>query len=216
MGVVAAGWMVLGMFPVLLRHPLVGASLVGSRRRRDVARVGGRRRDRDGAERRFEADTLRSLMPYVAAYFLVIVFLPLATSTDAWHFELGLTGAGNNVDQQQLRLLEPVASLTMLGYSWPKRADDANNRSRAMLVRVAPECALVALAMEASRGFQPGTGASAITLVADGRRCRARSGDLPQPARPRALDCSRTAHESREDLVLPAAANGALPFRAPD
>ena len=29
MGVVAAGWMVLGTFPVLLRHPLVGASLVG-------------------------------------------------------------------------------------------------------------------------------------------------------------------------------------------
>ena len=80
-------------FPVLLRHPLVGASLVGlvgvATWHESAARPA-----REGAERRFEAETLRSLTPYVAAYFIVIVFLPLATSIDAWHFELGLTGRG--------------------------------------------------------------------------------------------------------------------------
>jgi glycopeptide antibiotics resistance protein len=164
MGVVAAGWMVLGAFPVLLRHPLLGASVVGL--------VGlatwhesGPAPTQDGAERRFETDTLRSLAPHVAAYFIIVVFLPLAAATDVWHFGLGLTGAGNNLDQQQLRLLEPVASLTMLGYIIAEARGRREQSFGSALARVAPECALVGMAMEASRGFQPGTGASAITFV---------------------------------------------------
>jgi len=163
MGVVASGWMVLGTFPVLLRHPFMGASLVGVVGVATWHESAGQS-VRDGAERRFEADTLRSLTPYVVAYFAVIVFLPLASGIGAWHFALGLTGAGN-VDQQQLRLLEPVASLTMLGYIMAESRGRREQSFAWVVTRVAPESALVAAVIEVSRGLQPGAGASAITLV---------------------------------------------------
>ena len=163
-GLVACGWMVLGTFPVLLQRPLIGTSL--------VAHVGLAtwhesipQPSREGADRRFEADTLRSLGPYVAAYFIVVVFLPLTGTTGPWHFEFGLTGDGNNIDQQQLRLLEPVASLTMLGYIIAEARGRLEQSFGVVLARVAPECALIGLVMEVSRGFQPGAGASVMTFV---------------------------------------------------
>jgi glycopeptide antibiotics resistance protein len=162
-GGVAAGWMIVGTFPVLLRSPLIGASLVGlvGLATWYEAAPGA---SRDGADRRFETDTLRSLAPYVAAYFVVIVFLPLAGATGAWHFALGLTGSGNNLGEQQLRLLEPVASLTMLGYIIAEARGRRELSFGAVLTRAAPECGIVAAAIETSRGFQAGTGASAVTL----------------------------------------------------
>ena len=186
MGAVAAGWMVLGMFPVLLRHPIVGASSWDS----SVWRRGtnrGRRRPSDGAERRFETDTLRSLAPYVAAYFIIVVFLPLAAATDVWHFGLGLTGAGNNLDQQQLRLLEPVASLTMLGYI----IAEARGRREQSFGSAWPASRRNARSSDGDGGeprLPAGYGRKRHHPRLDGGRRRSRGGDLPQPTRPRPLD----------------------------
>lgn len=163
-GFVAAGWTVLGIFPVLLRSPFIGVSL--------AALVGlstwyeaGPGPQREGAERRFESETLRSITPYVIAYFLVVVFLPLTGPTDSWHFALGMTGGGNDVDQQMLRLLEPVASLTMLGYIIAEARGRREQSFGAVLTRIGPEAAVIAVVLEASRGFQPGTGASGVTFL---------------------------------------------------
>lgn len=164
MALIACGWMLLGVFPIMARHPLLGLALVllvGMATWHESAPAA----PRAGAERRFEVETLRSLTPYVAAYFIVVVFLPLTGPTDPWRFEFGLTGGGNNIDQQQLRLLEPVASLTMLGYIIAEARGRLEQSFGVVLLRTAPECALVGLAMEVSRGFQPGAGASVMTFV---------------------------------------------------
>ena len=88
---VAAGWMVLGTFPVLLRYPLIGIALVavvGLMTWYESSRsVAG-----NAADRRFEAEALRSAAQYVAVYFVAIVLLPLAAGIGGWRLELGLTG----------------------------------------------------------------------------------------------------------------------------
>ena len=161
----AAGWMVLGTFPVIRRYPLAGVALVvfvalvaWFESSREVESLGH-------AERRFESEALRSAAPNIALYFLIVVLLPLAAGIDRWRFDLGLTGSGNDVGQQQLRLLEPVASLTVLGYIIAEARGRLELPFRDVAGRVVVECALVALAIEMSRGFQRGVGASGVQFV---------------------------------------------------
>jgi len=61
--------------------------------------------------------------------------------------------------------LEPVASLTVLGYLLAEARGRRELSFKAIAARVAAECACVALAIEGSRGFQRGVGASGVQLV---------------------------------------------------
>jgi glycopeptide antibiotics resistance protein len=164
MGALAGGWMVLGTFPVLLRHPLIGIGLVAV-----VAMTTWYESSHPAAthapERRFEADALRSAVPYIAVYFAALVFLPLGSGVDRWHFEIGLTGSGSDPTEQMLRLLEPVAALTVFGYLLAEARGRRELSFRAVAGRVAVECSGVAIAIEASRGFQRGVGASGVQLA---------------------------------------------------
>ena len=127
MSLVAAGWMTLGVFPALLRYPplTVGIVAVSLGLRRSTTRRAGIH----GDERRYEADILKSAMPYVAVYFLDVVFLPLAAGVDRWHFQAGLTGGQGDLSRQIVRLLEPVTSLALLAISSPRRVVVASFRS---------------------------------------------------------------------------------------
>jgi VanZ family protein len=156
--VVAGAWMVVGTFPVLIRYPVLGPSIVML-----VMLTTWYETSRPldpGGERRFEADALRSAAPYIAVYFVAIVLLPLALGVGPWRWALWLTGSRNDITQQQLRLLEPVASLTVLGYLLAEARGRLEMPFRRIVGRVAVECGLVALAIELSRGFQRATGAS--------------------------------------------------------
>lgn len=164
---VAGAWMVLGTFPALIQFPVLGVSLVALvmlttwyETSRPLA---------EGAERRFEAAALRSAAPYIAVYFVAIVLLPLALGIGDWQWALSLIG-GHSIEVQQMRLLEPVASLTVLGYMLAEARGRSEVPFRRILRRVAIECGLVALVIELSRGVQRGTGASVaqftITLAA--------------------------------------------------
>lgn len=161
---VAAGWMIVGTFPVILRNPGVGTALVVL-----VALTtwfeSSRVAPAETGERRFEAEALRGAVPYIATYFVVMIFLPLALAPSGWHFALGLTGAGNDIDRQQFQLLEPVASLTVLGYLIAEARGRREQALRSSGGRVAIECGLMAMAIEASRGFQQDMGASGAQLA---------------------------------------------------
>lgn len=164
MAALAGGWMVLGTFPVLLRHPLIGSSLVAV-----VVMTtwyeASRPVPEGGPERRFEADALRSATPYIVVYFVAMIFLPLALGIDNWRFEIGLTGSSSDPTEQMLRLLEPVASVTVLGYLLAEVRGRRELSFRAVAGRIAVECACVAMAIEVSRGFQRGVGASGVQLA---------------------------------------------------
>ena len=163
MTVVAGAWMVIGSFPVLIAYPVSGLSLVVM-----VMLMTWHETSRPSfhaSERRFEADALRSATPYIAVYFVAMVLFPLALGVAPWRWAIWLTGSGDNLTQQQLRLLEPVASLTVLGYLLAEARGRLELPFRQIIRRVSVECGLVALAIEISRGFQRETGASVSQFV---------------------------------------------------
>lgn len=160
---VTAGWAALGAFPVVLRYPVAGgvgivlvalASLVRSSQQ--VVR---------GPDRRFETDVLRSTVPYAAAYFLLVIAIPLTAGIGHWHVSLGLTGLDGSLTRQMLHLLEPVASTTVLAYMLAEARGRRELPYWTIARRVVAECGALALAMEVSRGFQRHTGASVAQLA---------------------------------------------------
>lgn len=163
MGGFAVGWTVLGTFPLMLHHPLAGtgfAVAIGL-----VTWYESSIPSLDGGERRFEAETLRSAAPYAALYFIVVAVAPLVFTFGDWSMAIGLTGSGHDPTQQMLRLLEPVASLTLLGYMLAEARGRRERAYRTIAWRLALESTAVALFVEASRGFQRGVGASAGELA---------------------------------------------------
>jgi glycopeptide antibiotics resistance protein len=164
MTLIAGGWTVLGTFPILGRYPLIGASLALLVML--TTWYESSRPAHSGApDRRFEAEALRSAAPYLFGYFLVMIVLPLAAGIGHWRFELGLTGSNNDLTQQQIRLLEPVAALTVLGYLLAEARGRIEETFRATAGRVGLEAAAVAGVIEASRGMQRGVGASGVQFL---------------------------------------------------
>lgn len=164
MGMVAGGWTLLGAFPVLLRYPILGVAMVAS-----VSVMTWYESSRpvpgEGPERRFEADALRRAAPYIAAYLLVMIVVPLGAGIGGWHFELGLTGSANDLTAQQVRLLEPVGALTVLGYLLAEARGRRELRFRSIAGRIALECGCVAALIEVSRAFQRGVGGSVVQFA---------------------------------------------------
>jgi hypothetical protein len=164
--VVAAGWTTLGVFPVILRAPAIGCGLVllvalAAAFESSMPWVRGR----GSSERRFEPAVLRSAVPYIAVYFAVVIFLPLSQGMTDWHFSAGLVITTENAALRIVRLLEPIAALATLGYVLAEARGRREMPFAATAMRIAAECALVALTMEASRGFQPQAGASAMQFA---------------------------------------------------
>lgn len=163
---VAAGWMTLGVFPLILRDPALGVAIVAlvalaTWRTASIPAV-----HMGGVERRFEADTLRKAVPSVIAYFVIAIGLPLATGIGEWSVEPGLTGSDGVLSRQLIDLLGPIASFAMLGYLL---AETRGRRELPFLKtapRIAIECAAVALALEVSRGLQPDVGFSFVQFGA--------------------------------------------------
>jgi VanZ family protein len=157
-GVAAAAWVLLGTFPVLLVNRVAGAALIvaaGVATWILAAKTPAVTRDR-----RFEGHALAAIAPLVAAHILCVVFLPLTSGLGRWQLHLGFTGARGNIDQQTSQLLVPAASITLLGYLLAEARGRRELPFEVDIVAVAPACAVVAVAIEMVRGFQPAAGAS--------------------------------------------------------
>jgi hypothetical protein len=158
--VVAAGWATLGVFPVILRQPVIGGGIVAL-----VALATAFESAipwvRGAQERRFEPAVLRSAVPYIAAYFAVVIFLPLSQGMSDWHLAVR-SAPSLNPALDIIRALEPVAALAMLGYVLAEARGRREMAFSATATRIALECSLVALMIEASRGFQAVGGANVL------------------------------------------------------
>lgn len=162
--IVAAAWATLGVFPVVMRNPMVGVGLIvlvalATAHGSSIPAVHG-----GSKERRFEAEVLRSAVPYLVAYFLIATFLPLADGIADWRIGMWLTGSGD-LSQRMVRLLEPLAALTVLGYVLAEARGRRELRFRVVAGRIVVECACVAVLMEASRAFQRDASASVVQLA---------------------------------------------------
>lgn len=159
---IAGGWAIAGSFPALLRAPLLGGALVAV-----VALASWNELARPaihGIERRFEIDVLRRSVPYLAGYLLVIALLPLAAGLSPWHLSANVMEPGGDEARRMVRLLEPVASFTVIGYLLAEQRGRRELPFRAIAPRVVLECAALAIAIEACCGFQPG-GASGARVA---------------------------------------------------
>ncbi len=163
-GIAAGVWALLGCFPLIFRHPVVGGGIVLG-----VALLtwweSAKPLNIDGPDRRFEIEALRSAAPHIAAYVVVIVVLPLAAGIGPWHFRMSLTGGNGDVDVQQIQLLVPCSTLTILGYLLAEARGRLEVAFKRIAARVVSECAVVAIALEVSRGFERGVGASGSQLL---------------------------------------------------
>jgi hypothetical protein len=108
---------------------------------------------------------LRSAVPYIAVYFAVVIFLPLSQGMVDWRYTIGITAAGDDPALLIVRVLEPIAALAMLGYVLAEARGRRELPFTRTALRIAVECALIALLMEASRGFQRGAAASVVELA---------------------------------------------------
>jgi hypothetical protein len=163
--IVATGWATLGVFPLLLRDPAVGIGVVAlvalaTFRTASIPVV-----HFGAAERRVEADTLRKTVPAIVAYFCVVVALPLTAGFDSWHMVIGMSGSQADLSRQLIALLEPITTLALLGYVLAEARGRREKPFWRTAPRIATECAAVALAMEASLGFQPGVGFSVLRVA---------------------------------------------------
>lgn len=109
--------------------------------------------------RRFEVPLLRSAALYYVAYLALIVAAPLLQEASAWHFQWGFPR--NASDQLEiLRLLELGAAFTLVGYMAAEIRGRTAARYGDSLRRLIAWGGGLALAVEAVRGFDPGSGAS--------------------------------------------------------
>lgn len=165
MGLATAGWMTLGTFPALIRHPVLGTALVAT-----VALwtwVESARPHGDGGpDRRFEAQALRRAAPMVAVYLALLIVVPLVRGTSHWRWEVGLGGWASSLSvEQAVLLLEPIAALTVLGYLLAEARGRRELPFHAGAARLLLECGGVALAIEVGRGFQRAAGASMVQFA---------------------------------------------------
>lgn len=162
---VAAGWLLLGAFPLLPYHPLLvagGGAAVAAATWWEAGRIRGR----GAAERRFEEPALRGAAPWLAAYFVALALAPLAGGVGAWTGWIGFPSPATAIGTaEQIAVLEAVAALTVLGYLREEARGRRELPYRRTLPRLSLECGAVATGLEAARGLQPATGASLAHLL---------------------------------------------------
>jgi hypothetical protein len=110
----AALWFVAGAFPLLAGRPVV--LMLGALVAVAVCWILGRRPPGvSPGNQRFEVALLTAATPVYAAYFALIVVVPLSHGVAGWMVHWGFTNAG--VAQREImRLLEIVAACTLAGY----------------------------------------------------------------------------------------------------
>jgi hypothetical protein len=113
MALVAAGGVLLGAFPALLRAPAAVLALSAL-----AAAVVLRHATRPpGTDRRFETPALRTALPFLALYLAAGAFAPLTEAGSVLGFSLPGDDNGAIRTVEILRLLHASAAFTLLGYT---------------------------------------------------------------------------------------------------
>lgn len=162
---VAAGWVLLGTFPLLPYHPLlvsVGIAAVAVAAWWEARRIPGR----GAGERRFEEPALRRAAPWLASYFVALMAVPLAGGAGPWTGWIGFPASATAIGTaEQIAVLEAVAALTVLGYLLEEARGRRELSYGRRVPRLALECGAAAAVLEVARGPQPATGASLAQLL---------------------------------------------------
>ena len=154
----AALWFLAGAFPMLAGRP--GVVVLGTLVAAVVCWLCGQRAPGiSPANRRFEVSLLSAAAPVYAAYFALIVAVPLYQGLAAWTVHWGFTQAAV-VQREIVRLLEIVAACTLAGYMAAEFRGRAVARYRDALPRLLAWGLALACVLEGLWGLRAGHGAS--------------------------------------------------------
>lgn len=175
---VARGWLLLAsalwfgtaLLPTGVKDPaLIVAGLtvaVGVSWLRSISTARYRRRHaNDASNRRFELPTLRLVLPFFALYLALSSLWPLDAAVPAWYGGFALLPPWSVTNNVNLFVaLEHVAAFTLVGYIIAEFRGRALLPYRHMVGRVVRWGGGLSLLFEATRGFHPLYGASAMML----------------------------------------------------
>ena len=159
-----AAWLALGLVPVLPTQPLVAVAAIPVFFAAEGwwHRVITRRVEGPGADLRFEAPTLRVVLPLFLAYLLAASLWPLAGWQGSWTAGVALFPAGSaSLAPALFRAIERVAAFTLAGYLVAELAGRRADTLRAVAPAVRGVVGTLVVLTEGARGFLAGTGASA-------------------------------------------------------
>jgi VanZ family protein len=154
----AALWFLAGAFPALAAKPIV--VVIGTLVAAAVCWWRGRVAATPlHANRRFEVPLLKSAAPIYAAYFALIVLLPLRFELAEWTLHAGFSDQAV-LRSEILRLLEIFAACTLAGYMVAELRGRVLSRYRDAVPRLLGLSLFFACVVEALWGFRAGHGAS--------------------------------------------------------
>lgn len=159
-----AAWLALGLVPVLPTQPLVAVAAIPVFFAAEGwwHRVITRRVEGPGADLRFEAPTLRVVLPLFLVYLVAASLWPLAGWQERWTAGVALFPAGStSLAPALFRAIERVAAFTLAGYLVAEMAGRRADTLRAVAPAVLGVVGTLVVLTEGARGFLAGTGASA-------------------------------------------------------
>lgn len=161
---VAAAWLAVAAFPALTLSPgfVMGCAGVLA----GVVRLQARPAAGDATDRRFELPTMRRLWPVYAAYLILAALWPWPWAPGPWRGAIGLIELADLPGViPMLRLLEYLASFTLLGYMLAEARGRRDESASRLGVHVATASVAIAALLEALRGVHPAHGASLLHLA---------------------------------------------------
>jgi hypothetical protein len=116
--------------------------------------------------RRFEAATLRVVLPLFGAYLVLSAVAPFASPAGAWSGAAGLAPPGRNLQNADIyRALEQIAAFALLGYALAEYGGRVHDRLSRLLPSVLAWTVPAAAALQWLRGWHPEHGSSGALLV---------------------------------------------------
>ena len=117
--------------------------------------------------RRFEAATLRIVLPLFAVFAVLSAWTPLSPPADAWSGTLALVPRSEDLaDPIIYRALEQIAAFAILGYAVAEYHGRARHRLGPLLVSVLLWTVPASAALQWIRGWHPDHGASGLLVAA--------------------------------------------------
>jgi hypothetical protein len=116
--------------------------------------------------RRFEAATLRVILPLFGVYLVLSAVAPLASPADTWSGAVGLAPPGRRLQNADIyRALEQIAAFALLGYALAEYRGRRHDRLGRLLPAVVAWTLPVSAALQWLRGWHPVHGSSGAVLA---------------------------------------------------
>ncbi|MGE0160496.1 MAG: VanZ family protein [Gemmatimonadales bacterium] len=168
---VTGAWTAVALLPGAVQRPALAAAVaavalaVAWARTVAPAHITHETGDSGAPSRRFEAATLRVVLPLFAVYLVLACLLPWSAPTQGWSATLGLPVRGDLRDPDIYRVLEQIAAFTLLGYAVAEHRGRVRHGAVELLASILAWTIPAATLFQAIQGWHPAYRASGLLLA---------------------------------------------------